>query len=358
MVKRFFRVGILVWSLVLGSGMVSGQVGGKYTYSFLSLPNSARVAALGGKMVSVPDHDLNITFHNPAILAPENDNQMIMNYADYFSDIRFGYFSYAKDLGKIGTFAGGIQFINYGQFIAADEAGVITGSFKASEYAINLIYARPLPWDSAFTVGVNLKPVFSSFERYSSFGFAMDIGINYIHPEGLFSAGLVFKNAGFQLNSYDSGKSEPLPFEIQAGLTKKLRHAPFRLHLVVQHLETYKLSSDGNQQESEQAQVFAADDRVQTGFQKFGDNLMRHFILGVEFVPAHAFSLRVGYNYQRRKDLQIPTRISTVGFSWGFGIQLKTFELSFGRATYHLAGASNQFALLVNLNEIYRKVLK
>ena len=83
---------------------------------------------------------------------------------------------------------------------------------------------------------------------------------------------------------------------------------------------------------------------------------MRHFILGVEFVPAQSFSFRVGYNYQRRKDLQIPTRISTVGFSWGFGIQLKTFELSFGRATYHLAGASNQFSLLVNLNEIYRKV--
>jgi len=356
--KVVYSIGILLWLLVTGQGIVTGQVGGKYTYSFLELPNSARVAALGGKLVSVPDHDLNLVFHNPAILTPENDNQMVLNYVDYFSDIRFGYFSYAKSFKKAGMFAGGIQYINYGQFTAADETGVITGSFKASEYALNLIYARQLPWDSLFTVGVNLKPVFSAFERYRSFGLAVDIGIHYIHPGGLFSAGLVLQNAGFQLKPYYTGRSEPLPFEIDAGLTKKLKHAPFRLHLVAQHLETFKLAGDDTYQENIQGQSFFNEQGTQTGLEKFGDNLLRHFIFGVEFVPAHAFSFRVGYNYQRRKELQIPTKISTVGFSWGFGIQLKSFELSFARATYHLAGASNHFSLLVNLNEIYRRSVK
>lgn len=343
---------------MIGQVWVSGQVGGKYTYAFLNLPYSARVASLGGKMVSVPDHDLNLTYENPAILTPDADNQMILNYVDYFSDIRFGYFSFAKQLKRAGMFAGGIQYINYGQFTAADETGTITGNFQASEYALNLIYSKPLPWDSLFTVGVNLKPIFSSFERYHSFGLAMDFGIHYIHPNGLFSAGLVIKNAGIQLKSYSASRSEPLPLEILVGITKKLQHAPFRFQLAAQHLETFQLAGDDIKETSPQNQSFINEEEVQTGLEKFGDNLLRHLIFGVEFLPVNVFSFRVGYNYQRRKDLQIPTKISTVGFSWGFGIRVQTFELSFGRATYHLAGASNHFSLLVNFNEIYKRVLK
>ncbi|MDX2442255.1 MAG: hypothetical protein QNK30_00520 [Bacteroidales bacterium] len=41
-----------------------GQIGGRSTYAFLNLTNSARVAALGGKIVSLPDNDLDLPFHN------------------------------------------------------------------------------------------------------------------------------------------------------------------------------------------------------------------------------------------------------------------------------------------------------
>jgi hypothetical protein len=48
--------------------MIDAQRGGENVYSFLKLTNSARVAALGGMNVSINDDDLNLVFHNPALL--------------------------------------------------------------------------------------------------------------------------------------------------------------------------------------------------------------------------------------------------------------------------------------------------
>ncbi len=332
-----------------------GQIGGKYTYEFLNLTNSARIAALGGKIVSIPDNDLNLPFHNPGLLSPEMDQNLVLNYVNYFADINFGYVSYSRTYNKIGSFAAGIHYINYGRFTAADQIGNITGSFTASEYAFNLIYSRPLPFDSLFNIGINLKPVISNFEKYTSFGLATDIGINYTGRQGLFSAGLVLKNIGFQIKPYYSGNSEPLPFEIQLGLSHKLKHAPFRFMVTAHHLETFKLApeeiSDPNQQDP-----VNTSDKPRGKFEQFGDNLIRHLVFGLELNPVKPVFIRLGYNPQRRKELQLSSRTGMVGFSWGFGIRISKFHLSYGRATYHLAGASNHFSLTLNLNEFNKKI--
>jgi hypothetical protein len=43
-----------------------------------------------------------------------------------------------------------------------------------------------------------------------------------------------------------------------------------------------------------------------------------------------------------------------VGFSYGFGIKISKFHLSYGRATYHLAGASNHFSISTNFSSFYK----
>jgi len=65
-----------------------------------------------------------------------------------------------------------------------------------------------------------------------------------------------------------------------------------------------------------------------------------------------------GYNYQRRKELQIDSKISTVGLSWGFGINTSMINLEFGRATYHLAGSSNHLSLIVKTGLLYNRFRK
>jgi hypothetical protein len=88
------------------------QTGGDNTYEFLNLPAGSRIAALGGNNVSHYDNDVNFVLNNPALLRGEMHNRMAINYINYLADINFGYVSYAYNLKDIGTFAGGIQYIN------------------------------------------------------------------------------------------------------------------------------------------------------------------------------------------------------------------------------------------------------
>ena len=115
--------------------------------------------------------------------------------------MNYGYASYAHSAEGIGNFAAGMHYVNYGTFDRTDELGVSQGTFRASEYALNLFYSRSF-LDSALSAGVNLKPIFSSLEQYTSFGIAMDLGVTYYISSSLTSFGLVFKNMGAQITSY------------------------------------------------------------------------------------------------------------------------------------------------------------
>ena len=332
---------------------VSGQLGGNSTYAFLNLTHSARVASLGGKVVSIPDDDLNLTFHNPSALNEGMSNHLVLNYVNYFSDINFGYVSYARHFGKAGDFALGLNYINYGKFVAADRVGNITGEFRAAEYSFNMIYSRAL--DSLFRIGVNVKPVYSMLESYHSFGLLTDIGLTFTNREKLFSAGLVFRNAGFQVKPYHDGHREPVPFEILLGFSQKLKHAPFRFSIVAHNLQKPDLSYTDPAKSTNDFDPITGEPLPENKWEKFGDNLMRHLIFGLEFTPLENFYLRFGYNYQRRQELKISTKTAMVGFSWGFGIRISKIHLSYGRASYHLAGASNHFSISTDISSFYRK---
>jgi hypothetical protein len=242
-----------------------------------------------------------------------------------------------------------MHYVNYGTFDRTDELGVAQGTFRASEYALNLFYSRPF-LDSALSAGVNLKPIFSSLEQYTSFGVAVDLGVTYYLSSSLTSFGLVFKNMGTQITSYTSTR-ESLPFEIQAGITQGLAHAPFRFVVTFQHLEHWDLSYSLEDDDVE----FAGDDAGSSGFDSFGDNFMRHVILGTEFLIGKNVYIDLGYDYKRRKEMKVSSHPGMVGFSMGIGIRVSKFHFTFGRASYHLAGGTSHFSLTTNLSEFYRK---
>jgi hypothetical protein len=349
--KRSLLVILLYWAFNL---VVSSQIGGTYTYSFLSQTNSARVASLGGKVVSLPEDDLNLPFHNPALLSPGMSDNLVLNYVGYFAGIKYGYASYAKSFESLGNFALGLHYIDYGEFTYADVNGIRAGEFSASEYALNLIYSRKI--DSFIRVGINIKPIYSSFEKYNSTGIAADLGIEYFNPSNLFSAGLVLKNIGTQISTYyGTAGREPLPFEIQAGVSQKLAYAPFRFSVLLQHLQKWDLSYESTLNNDNLFDPLSGEGNEKSGIDKFADNMMRHVILGMEFLPTDNFYVSLGYNYLRRQELKLSARPAMVGFSWGFGLKLSKFHLSYGRASYSLAGGSNHFSISTNLAEFYSR---
>jgi len=79
---------------------VNAQIGGTSVYSFLDLPNSSRIAALGGSVNAVKDNDLSLCLVNPAFLTPKMSNQIALSFVDYYSDINYGFVSYARNFKK------------------------------------------------------------------------------------------------------------------------------------------------------------------------------------------------------------------------------------------------------------------
>jgi hypothetical protein len=321
------------------------QTGGDNIYEFLNLTHSGLVSSLGGTNVSLPGNDLNLAYHNPALLTAGMNNNIALNYVNYFAGINYGLAMYSKSFPGTGNFAAGLTYLNYGSFTETDVSGTITGNFSAAEYALSIIYSRQI--DSLFSVGITFKPVLSQLEKYTSAGFAFDIGASWHNEINLFSAGIVIKNAGLQVTTYAGEPRQKLPFEIQAGISQSLAHAPFRFSLTLRHLEkfdlTYQYSSSSGTTETT---------KTQSGFM---ENALRHAILGAELIPHKNFYLSAGYNYQRRRELQIASKVSTVGFSWGFGINTSVLNIEFGRATYHLAGSSTNVSLILKPELFYKR---
>jgi hypothetical protein len=321
------------------------QTGGDNIYEFLNLTHSGLVSSLGGSNVSLQGTNLNLAYHNPALLSQLMNKSLALNYVNYFAGINYGLAMYSRSFPGKGNFAAGLTYLNYGSFTEADESGIITGKFTASEYALTLIYSREI--DSLFSIGIDFKPVLSHLEKYTSVGFAFDIGASWHNRSKLFSTGIVIRNAGYQLTTYAGEPRQKLPFEIQAGLSQKLAYAPLRFSLTLKHLEKFDLT---HQYKNSSATVV-----IDPGKSEFMENLMRHVVLGVELIPHKNFYFSGGYNYQRRSELQVASKVSTVGFSWGFGINTSWLDIELARATYHLAGSSTHVSLIIRPDKIYKK---
>lgn len=333
---------ILLFTLSFFTG--KAQIGGETTYQFLELTNSARLAALGGNQIALTDtSDLNLPFHNPALLHQGMNSQVLVNYVNYFMDINYGYASYARSFDGIGNFALGMHYINYGEFKEATELGELTGNFfNAAEYALNMIYSSQY---KRLSYGANLKPVFSVFESYRSFGLAADLGVNFSSKDSMTHVALVARNIGGQITTYyEDGNHEPIPFNLQAGISTRLKYAPVVFSLTMQHLTNWDLGWSEEEDEQTLENMYERQE-------SFAKQIMRHAVLGVEILPSNNFTLRAGYNYQRRQELKFDERLSTVGFSMGFGLKIKRFRLDFATSRFHLAGSSNLFSLAINLNE-------
>ncbi|HOL01262.1 MAG TPA: type IX secretion system protein PorQ [Paludibacteraceae bacterium] len=332
--KRKISLSLLFW---LNINILIYSQAGQGVYKFLDLPVSSRIAGLGGTNVSIRDNDLNFAFRNPALLTANTHHSIALNYANYLSDIQFGSVIFGENFKDKHYTAYGIQYVDYGTFKETTEQNEIIGEFTAKDMAFYIMYAYPL--NEKITVGGTFKPVYSVYERYSSFGLALDAGISYNDINNLFSLGLVLRNVGTQLKGYYSDEEgqhyEALPFDIQLGATKKLAHAPLRFSFTLHNLQNWDmeyLSSTGTKKID------------------FFDNLFRHFIVGLEFIPSNNFYLIAAYNYRQSKEMKIEDFKSMAGFSFGGGVKLYKFQVGFGINTFQVGNYSYQFSIATSLD--------
>lgn len=316
-------------------------------FSFLDLPVSSRMAALGGKNVSIADSDINFALLNPALLSAGSHNMIGLNMANYLADIQFGTAIFARSAGK-NYYAVGVQFVDYGTFKQTTEYNEILGEFTAQDMSLSLIYARQITPE--ITVGGALKPIYSAYERYTSYGAAIDLGVNYNKPAKNFSAGLTLRNIGTQFKGYysdiDGQHLEALPFDIQAGFSKKLMHAPFRFSVTLHNLQRWNLNYINNP--NSLIDYERIDQIVDV---EFLDMAFRHAVFGVEFLPSKNLYLVASYNHRRHQELKMDGFKSLAGFSFGGGIKISKFHVGFGMSQFQVGNYAYLFSISTSLSE-------
>lgn len=344
MIKKFI---FLLGFLSLFYLYVNAQVGGRYAYSFLSQPLSARISALGGNQAAINDNDINVGYVNPSMINQEMHNSLALNYVNFFSGMNFGSVQYARTFEKAGNFMGTIQFMDYGKFTYADETGTQGGTFGASDFAFTLGWGRQL--DSSFSIGASAKLIYSAYEGYNSFGFAVDVAGTYESKTG-WTMSLIARNMGMQVSTYVSGVRDPLPFNLQYAISKRLEHVPFRFSIIYDHIEKWDLTYNDPANPAGGTDPITGEPNEQTGLAKFGDQLIRHFIVGGEIYIGKNLVLRGGYNFRRRAEMKVVTKPGMVGFSWGVGVRVSKFKINYSRSAHHLIGSPNYLTLSIDID--------
>ncbi|MDR1259691.1 MAG: type IX secretion system protein PorQ [Tannerellaceae bacterium] len=305
----------VIFLFLLTAAGTAAQNGGE-VFTFLRYPSSARVNALGGSNVSLVERDPSLVFHNPALSGAEMDGMVNLNYMNFSAGVRFGSALYTRALGETGAWSVGAAYMSYGNFRQTTPENTVTGQFSVEDISLNAMYSHNL--SERWRGGIAIKFLYSSLESYTSIGLAADAGLSYYDEERNFSAGIALKHAGAQLKAYYDER-QPLPWDIQAGFSKRLEHAPFRLSLTAAYLTSWDM-----------------------GF-------FKHFVAGVDFTPSDNFWLGVGFNPKINADMKLQSGNSLGGFSAGGGVRIKVFDVGVSVVRYHPSALSAMLSLSVTL---------
>ncbi|PCJ66366.1 MAG: hypothetical protein COA58_06200 [Bacteroidetes bacterium] len=326
---------------------VRAQIGGTSAFTFALIENSARQAALGGVSIVNTDSDPAAGFQNPALINQSMHNSASLSYANHVADLNYGLASYSRSWDSTSSFLFSVGYYDYGTFTRTNEAGDILGEFTAGDYNFQVGYSKI--YNDKITYGFNGKFLYSVYEAYVSTAGAIDVGVSYNDTANLLTAGVVMKNLGYQFIRYDDNSPrEPLPFDIQASISKKLAHNPLRFTLTLYNLHIWNNSYANIN--SRNKEIDLETGIVKNQELKFGEQAMRHVIFNTEFVFSKKFQIRAGYNHQRRAELGPENRRAMSGFSWGLGIGVKKLTLSYGSAGYFPGIASNYFSVSRDLS--------
>ncbi|MGB1037638.1 MAG: type IX secretion system protein PorQ [Bacteroidia bacterium] len=343
---------LAVFTLIICYASSYAQIGGSSAFTFSLVENSARHTALGGYSITNTDSDPAAGYQNPALINTSMHNSASLSYANQVADLKYGFASYSKTWDDLGSFLFTIGYFDYGKFVRTNNAGDILGEFTADDYNFQVGYSRK--FNDKIQYGTNFKFLYSVYEAYVSTAGAFDFGGSYIDTANLLTAGVLIKNLGYQFIRYgDDSPREPLPFDIQASISKKLEHNPLRFTLTLHNLHRWNNSYVNVNARNKEIDL-------ETGVVKnqelgFGEKMMRHVVFNTEFVFSDRFQLRTGYNHQRRAELGPENRRAMTGFSWGLGIGVRKLKIGYGSAGYFPGIASNYFSVSRDLSRFTKK---
>ena len=310
------KKGLLVVISVLLSVVRMQAQESQEVYSFLRLPVSAHVAALGGDNITLTDDDATLIFHNPALISGVSDKSLNLNFMTYMEGAKTASASFVRAYKERGTWGVAAQYMDYGTMKETTVDNVETGDFAARDIALAGTFAYML--SDRISGGVTGRFVTSHIASYSSAAVAVDLGLNYQDDEHGWSLSAVAKNLGGQIKAYEDD-FERIPIDLQLGVTKRLIGSPLRLSGTLSRLNNWD-----------------------QGF-------IKHLAVGADLLLGENIYVAAGYNFRRASEMKISDGDGesnhAAGLSLGAGLQLQRFKLHVAYAKYHVSASS----LLINV---------
>ena len=284
-------------------------------YSFLRLPVSAHVAALGGDNITLTDDDPTLIFHNPALINGVSDKSINLNFMTYMEGAKTASASFVKAYKERATWGVSAQYMDYGSMKETTIANIQTGTFSAKDIALAGTFAYMLT--NQLSGGITARFISSSIGSYNSAAVAFDLGLNYLFEEQGWSLSAVAKNLGGQIKAYHDD-FERIPIDLQLGASKRFANAPLRLHATLTRLN------------------------------RWDEGLGKHLAIGADLLIGETIYIGAGYNFRRSSEMKLSDGESEsshgAGLSVGGGLQLERFKLQVAYAKYHVSASS----LLIN----------
>ena len=290
------------------------------TYNFLRLPVSAHVSALGGENITLPDDDATLIFHNPSLINFVSDKTINLNYMTYMEGAKTASAAFVKAAGERASWGVMAQYMDYGKMRQTTSENIQIGEFGAKDICIGASFAYALT--EFISGGITAKVISSNIADYHSLAVGVDLGLNYTDDIGDLSISLAAKNLGGQVKAYDN-EFEKIPFDLQAGITKRFANSPLRFSLTMSRLHDW-----------DQA-------------------LLRHIALGADIMLSDNIYIAAGYNFRRAHEMKISDNEGSsrhgAGLSLGAGISLQRFKLHVAYAKYHVSASSLIFNVSYSL---------
>ena len=297
---------IVILTLIACQHIVAQE--SRSAYNFLRLPVSAHAAALGGDNITIIDDDQMLIFSNPALLASVSDKTISLSYMNYMAGTSMAGAAFNRVVKEKASWAASAQYIGYGTMKQTGTDGTQLGEFSAKDIAVAGYFSYML--SERIVGGITAKFVTSYIGNYSSIGMGVDLGLNYYDPDHDWSVSLVGKNLGGQLKAYDD-EYDPMPIDIQLGVSKRFAHTPFRVSATLVDLNhwNYKFTN--------------------------------HLVVGIDAALSESIWLGAGYNFRRANEMNIDDAdgggTHGAGLSFGAGLNLQRFKLNIAYGKYHVS---------------------
>jgi hypothetical protein len=329
-----------------------GQIGGKYSFSFLDRAFNARTLSFGNSFISVKDNDPNLAISNPALINFSQTNKFSFNHLFQTGNVQLGMINYSftnKTLQLNQNIS--LRYIDYGKMKETSPTGEILSEFTPGDFILSSVIGKKINQKLSFGLQTNF--LFSQYSNRSSLGISFDFGGLYQLNDTTKTFSFTIKNAGVQLKTFNKEDKLPLPFDFQIAFSHKLKHAPFRFSYLAHHLTKWDLSYyDPNS-------VGTVDpltgDSIFPSKASFIKKLSMHFTPQIELLIGKNMQLRVAFDYFRRYQMALTNRPGLSGFSFGFGMNFKRFSIDYGFSSYSAAGSIHGFTFISSLNQWKKK---